>query len=302
VDRRCLGLLGRCISIASTLATPHNGVISSASRWLRSRNIADGGSHHLANSTPQMNSSLLDWEVYERLVARMIADQLSTDYCVTPNAHVIGVISERSRQIDVLIDSRHQSDASRRIIVDAKRRTRKVDVSDVEAFLGLMNDVTATHGYLVSPAGYTKAAERRAQESVSLRILPLDRLEHFDPSTWLACTDPRCSRGLIFWDGYPKLEVTLKSLSVDRKTKHLSFVHYVGKCDRCGRFHVMCVTCGDLISPRNDDPEDVGHRCRCKMPWFWITSIERDEEGRRSSELHAVRAPSTVTTVSRRSL
>jgi len=27
-----------------------------------------------------------EWQRYERLVARLIADQLSTDYCVTPNA------------------------------------------------------------------------------------------------------------------------------------------------------------------------------------------------------------------------
>lgn len=232
----------------------------------------------------------------------MIADQLSAHYCVTPNAHIAGMISGRSRQIDVLIDSRHQSDASQRIVVDAKRRARKVDVSDVEAFLGLMNDVAATHGYLVSPAGYTKAAQRRAQESVSLRILPLDRLEYFDPSTWPACLNTRCGQGRVFWDGYPEMEVTLRSVSRRNETKRLSFVHYVGKCDRCGRFHVKCLTCGDILSPRDDDPDDVGHQCRCKMPWFWLASIEGDDEGRKSAELHAVRAPNTVTTVSRRSL
>ena len=84
----------------------------------------------------------------ERMIARLAADELPTEYCVTPNARLIGRISGRSRQIDVLIDLRHDTDNSRRVIVDAKRRKRKVDVTDVEAFRGLMDDVGATHGYL----------------------------------------------------------------------------------------------------------------------------------------------------------
>lgn len=118
-----------------------------------------------------------DWEIYERLVARMLAQQSETDLCVTPNAHIVGRISGVRRQIDVLIEARHDTDNSRRIIVDAKRRSRKVDVKEVERFRGLMEDVGATHGYLVSPVGYTKAAEKRAQSAVSIRIVTLDRLE-----------------------------------------------------------------------------------------------------------------------------
>lgn len=75
-----------------------------------------------------------DWERYERMVARMATDQVSTDMCVTPNAYVRGRISGRKRQIDVLVDARHDTDNSRRLIVDAKHRKRKVDVNDVESF------------------------------------------------------------------------------------------------------------------------------------------------------------------------
>jgi hypothetical protein len=100
------------------------------------------------------------WEIYERMIARLMADQLATDLCVTPNARIVGKISGRSRQIDVLIDSRHDTDNTRRIIVDAKNRKRKIDVRDVEAFRGLMEDVSATHGYLVCPAGRTSARSK----------------------------------------------------------------------------------------------------------------------------------------------
>ncbi|PKM44003.1 MAG: restriction endonuclease [Gammaproteobacteria bacterium HGW-Gammaproteobacteria-1] len=241
------------------------------------------------------------WELYERLIARMISDQLSTDYCVTPNARISGRISGRKRQVDVLIDARHNTDNTRRIIVDAKKRLRRIDVTHVEAFRGLMEDVGATHGYLVSPAGYTKAAERRAQDEVSIRILPLDRLDEFDPSTWPKCANATCHSGRVFWDGYPEIELTLQSFS-GNEHRRIPFVHYVGKCDRCGLFHVKCLSCGDLISLPEDKDDDYGHRCRCNLPWFWLASIEEDENGCRSAELHAVLGIGSIMTVDRRGL
>lgn len=236
------------------------------------------------------------------MIARLIADQLTTDLCVTPNGRVVGRISGRSRQIDILIDSRHDTDNTRRIIVDAKKRKRKIDVTDVEAFRGLMEDVGATHGYLICPAGHTKAAEKRAQMAISLRLVPLDHLENFDPSTWPQCKNSCCKRGRIFWDGYPEFSIALQP--VDKSSKqasiNASFVHYVGKCDRCGRFHVWCTTCDDILPlPENDD-DDTGHQCRCKLPWFWLASVEEDEEGNKSAELHAVFGIDKVITVDRR--
>lgn len=90
-----------------------------------------------------------EWQRYERLATRLIADQFSTSYCVTSNARVQGKFSERSRQIEVLIDERHTTENRQRIIVDAKARGRQIDVTRVEAFRGLMEDVEASHGYLV---------------------------------------------------------------------------------------------------------------------------------------------------------
>jgi hypothetical protein len=221
------------------------------------------------------------WEKYERMIARLIADQISTALCVTPNAHVSGKISGRSRQIDVLIDARHNADNTRRIIVDAKTRKRKIDVTDVEAFRGLMEDVGATHGFLVCPAGYSKTAEQRAQKAISIRLVPLDHIPDFDPSTWPPCKNPTCPHGKIFWDGYPELTLVLRPLSAGHAQQPVnrSFIHSVGKCDRCGRFHVGCLTCDDILSVSENDDGDSGHQCRCRLPWFWIASVEEDEEG-----------------------
>jgi hypothetical protein len=253
-----------------------------------------------------MSPAAPNWRMYERLVARLVADQLSTDYCVTPNARVSGMISGRKRQIDVLIDTRHHADNSRRIIIDAKARSRKVDVTHVEAFRGLMEDVGATHGYLVCPLGHTEAAGRRAQDAVSIRLLPLDRLEDFDPSQWPDCLAAGCRGGKVFWDGYPALDMHLVPLSGKREEISLvSFIHYVGKCDRCGNFHVKCTTCREMFSPPYYSDDDEGHQCKCRKPWFWLASTETAEDGRKSAELHlamVARGRLQVSTVDRRSL
>jgi hypothetical protein len=242
------------------------------------------------------------WETYERMIARLIADQASTHMCVTPNARITGKISGRSRQVDVLMDVRYDTDNSRRVIVDAKKRRRKIDVKDVEAFLGLMKDVSATHGYLVSPAGHTKAAERRAQRAVSIRIAPVDRLENFDPSTWPKCKSPRCKSGRIFWDGYPELSILLHPAKGSRENRpiRMPIVHYVGKCDRCGLFHVWCSRCDETLPVPDGGAEDHGHQCHCKPPWFWLASTEEDEDGAESAELHVAMAQAGIITVDRR--
>lgn len=246
-----------------------------------------------------------DWKNYERLVAQLVARQLSTEYCVTPNARVFGAISGRNRQIDVLIDLRHDTDNSRRIIIDAKARSRRIDVTHVEAFRGLMEDVGATHGYLVCPLGHTPAAERRAQDAVSIRLLPFDRLDDFDPSVWPDCIVPGCRGGKVFWSGYPSIDMhVLPLFGASNEMRSISFVHYVGKCDRCHNFHVRCTTCLEMFSPPCDSDDD-GHQCRCRKPWFWLASIEIDDSGRQSAELHLVSAlygDARIETVDRRSM
>ncbi|AOO83427.1 hypothetical protein BHK69_25955 [Bosea vaviloviae] len=242
------------------------------------------------------------WEVYERMIARLMADQLTTELCVTPNARLVGEISRRSRQIDVLIDSRHDNDPSRRVVVDAKKRKRKIDVTDVEAFRGLMEDVGASHGFLVCPAGHTKAAEKRAQLAVSICLVPLDHIPNFDPMAWPRCTDTRCLHGRIFWDGYP--EFSVKALPIgglaQGGAKIFTYVHHVGKCDRCGQFHVLCLSCAQILSVPEGALTGVGVRCRCQMPWFWRTSAQHDRRGSLFAELRVTLATGEIKTVDRR--
>jgi hypothetical protein len=161
-----------------------------------------------------------------------------------------------------------------------------------------MEDVGATHGYLVCPTGYTKAAEKRAQRAVTIRLVPLDHLENFDPASWPKCQNSRCKQGLVFWNGYPAFNLLLRSVDSSKEKQMISdeFLHFVGKCDCCGRFHVKCNHSGEMFSLTDENE----HKGCCLPLGFWLTSVEQDENGRSSAELHAITKICEVITVDRR--
>lgn len=126
----------------------------------------------------------MDWQGYER----EIAEQFRMNYPwaeITPNAKLLGKFSNVERQIDLLIEER-ASDFAFRIVIDAKYRGRKIDVGDVEAFIGLTRDVEAHTGMMVALEGYTPAAVNRAHNDdldIILDVLNLDELKAFQGPT-----------------------------------------------------------------------------------------------------------------------
>jgi hypothetical protein len=61
------------------------------------------------------------------------------------------------------------------MIADAKRHSNKLDVKEVEIFIGMIDDVGADMGLLVAPAGFTKAAARRAEAaSTHVWVMTID--------------------------------------------------------------------------------------------------------------------------------
>ncbi len=68
-----------------------------------------------------------------------------------------------------------------RQVVDCKCINRRINVRDVETFAGLVLDVEATTGLLVTKHGFSAAAQNRiSQWPIRLQIVPLDELE-----TWI---------------------------------------------------------------------------------------------------------------------
>jgi hypothetical protein len=161
--------------------------------------------------------------MYERLVAAFEVEDVDMGTSVTPNASLMGSISGVPRQIDVLVDARFEHDGRRRIIFDAKRRGRKVDV---EAFEGMMRDVGASRGVLVCTKGYTEGARSRADQFIDVRIMDEEEALEHDVSLTDPCPNCRESRkkrlGIVFWDG--QFPIPLGPIWA---------IVFTGKCDEC---------------------------------------------------------------------
>ena len=93
----------------------------------------------------------------------------------------MGRISQTLRQIDVLIEVQ-VLDSPVRVIVDAKKRTKPIDVNDVESFIAMMADVGAHRGILISTNGYSKTAASRVHnevnQDVEIDMFSLEELKH----------------------------------------------------------------------------------------------------------------------------
>lgn len=102
----------------------------------------------------------MDWKEYELAVFDLIKSE-HPNAVVTHDVHLDGLFSKKSRQIDVLVEH-NIGGRPLRTIIDAKFYNRKVDVKGVESFIGMLGDVQADRGILVSPLGFSDAAAKRA--------------------------------------------------------------------------------------------------------------------------------------------
>ena len=111
---------------------------------------------HATNRAPK-------WKRFETLVAKI--QQEFTPYAtVTLDDKIVGRRSRVSRQIDISV-RRTVGQFNILIVIDCKDYSNPIDVKDVEEFLGLIDDVSANKGAMVSSAGFTETAKTRAQDA-----------------------------------------------------------------------------------------------------------------------------------------
>jgi len=122
----------------------------------------------------------MDWKEYERQIEQEFR-QAYPHAQIRYDAKVVGKFSKVERQIDLLIEDQ-ASDFSFRIVVDAKHRGRKIDVNDIEAFIGLARDVEAHTALMIALEGYSEAAVNRAHNDdldIILDVLNFDELRQW---------------------------------------------------------------------------------------------------------------------------
>lgn len=120
----------------------------------------------------------MDWKQYEKEIAEYFREEYP-DARITADARLRGKSSNIERQIDLLIEQQ-VIDLPFKVVVDTKYRRNKIDVKDVEEFLGLVRDVGANKGILISTGGFTTAAFRRAySEQLILDVVNFKRLKEY---------------------------------------------------------------------------------------------------------------------------
>lgn len=121
-----------------------------------------------------------DWQNYEQEVHAELSSKYH-DALVRHNVRLRGSRSGAERQIDVLVE---ETLPGGKLVtaVDAKFHSRSIDVKDVEAFIGLLQDVQVDRGIMITNHGYSEAALSRAfrdDVDLDLDILTLDAFKHW---------------------------------------------------------------------------------------------------------------------------
>jgi len=112
-----------------------------------------------------------EFREYENGIADILAAVAGAHATVRRNIELpAGADGRRRRQIDVLVEGRLFALTEARMIVDCKRWKKPIDVADVDAFLGMVADVRADAGMLVSASGASAGAVDRAAAVGGIRI------------------------------------------------------------------------------------------------------------------------------------
>ena len=122
----------------------------------------------------------MDWKQYEDEIEWHFRAQYPSAK-ISRDARVLGKLSRQERQVDILIED-HASDFVIRVAVDAKYRNKRIDVNDVEGFLGFLRDIGANVGVMITTEGYSEAAMSRAHHDdvdLQLDILNFKELKEF---------------------------------------------------------------------------------------------------------------------------
>ncbi len=135
----------------------------------------------------ELGMDLPGWKLYEKQIYAKLKTGVAADAEVTfderGSQRLPGRFSGVDRQIDVIVRGTFAGFPDiQTMIVDCKLVRRRLDVTHVEAFAGLLDDVNVTLGLLVTAEGFSEAAKRRA---AAIRGMELDVVELDELQKWL---------------------------------------------------------------------------------------------------------------------
>ncbi|MBA4381088.1 MAG: hypothetical protein C0406_00845 [Sideroxydans sp.] len=122
----------------------------------------------------------MDWKQYEKEIYAIFKAEYPKAE-ISHNIFRLGRYSKTDRQCDVLIED-YVAGNRMTIVVDGKYFQSKVDVKAVDSFVGMLEDIGAHKGLLITKVGFTEAALNRAHygtSDVELDILNFEDLQQY---------------------------------------------------------------------------------------------------------------------------
>ncbi len=120
----------------------------------------------------------MNWSDYENKVFE-ICKLYFNNAEITRDVKLVGKYSKRKRQIDILIKENIGGNILT-ILIDCKLHNKKIDVKKVESFIGMVEDVGADKGLMITENGYSTSALKRAYynpKHIELDIYSLTELK-----------------------------------------------------------------------------------------------------------------------------
>jgi hypothetical protein len=136
----------------------------------------------------------MDWREYEHYIHRQLS-KIFPEADIKHDVKRWGYLSETERQVDIYIKGA-VAGFDLDIAVDCKYFSRNIDVKAVDAYVSMLRDIRANKGVLITNAGYSEAAYKRAYndvQDIELRIIEFDDLEQFQSFAAIPYMGPFCA-------------------------------------------------------------------------------------------------------------
>lgn len=193
----------------------------------------------------------MTWQEYQAAVA-LLYEQAEGLGDVRRDVRIPDKVTGQPRQIDVLIEVTAKGH-SVNILVDAKFRSEKIDVKDVEEVVALADAVNACKAIVVCTNGWTGPAEKKAAHvNLDLRLLDIDEaLDLLEPDKWCLC--PACQNDCIIYEtGF-----------LNELHEPVSVV-VTGQCRECRHSLAWCWDCGTELWLNTGETAE----CYCGHEWI----------------------------------
>ncbi len=214
-----------------------------------------------------------DWRAYEEQIFERLRSMAGDDAQIEFDVRLPGRFSEVDRQVDIYIRGSFANVGTASMVVDCKCFSRNVDVKNVETVMGLVEDVGADLGLIVTTEGYSPGAKLRAKAArgITLDVVPYDELAEWEPDVeWCKiCTDPASER---FPGG-----VYIERFDPHNLPEGAELAVAAGRCELCESVHVQ-LACG-TINAAHEAEHAQWLECECGCGTEWLVEIEVDRDG-----------------------